>query len=407
MSRQQALYGKQALHQWTQEVAAAFPQLSQPQARGLAAWAFGMVLAKSCALTAVALFLGKLLKHKLAAVRERLRDLYREAPAKAGHHRRDLDVTTCFGPLLRWVLRDWKGRQLAVAVDASTLGSLFTVLCIRVVYRGCALPVAWKIVPATVAGAWKDPWLKLLEHFHGLVPGDWQVIVLADRGLYAKWLFAGIRKLSWHPLLRINQGGKFRPQGWGHFVPLTPLVPCVGRAWRGQGTAFATKAAQLPCTLLACWEAGHAEAWLILTDLPPQQRAASWYGLRSWIEQFFKDVKRGGWQGQHTRMTEAARAERLWLAIAVATLWLVRVGGADEVAEAVTLPELQGWSAAEQPRTKRWRLVSVFARGWTVIIVALINQEEVPLGTFLPEPWPLLPEAPETAPAQEEIPRAA
>jgi len=407
MSRHPSLYGKQALHQWTQEVSAAFPQLSQPQAAGLATWAFGMVLAKACALTAVALFLGKLLKQKLDAVRERLRDLYREAPAKAGAHRRDLDVTTCFGPLLRWVLRDWKGQQLAVALDASTLGSLFTVLCISVVYRGCAIPVAWKIVPATAPGAWKDHWLKLLKHWHGLVPPDWQVIVLADRGLYAKWLFEGIRKLSWHPLLRINQGGKFRPDGWVHFVPLTQLVPCVGRTWRGQGTAFATKAAQLPCTLLACWEAGHAEAWLLLTDLPPQQSAAAWYGLRSWIEQFFKDAKRGGWQWQHTRMTEAARAERLWLAVAVATLWLVRVGGSDEVAEAVTLPKLELWSAAEQPRTKRWRLVSVFARGWAVIIVALINHEEVPSGTFLPEPWPLIPEAPDAAPAQEEIPRAA
>jgi hypothetical protein len=67
----------------------------------------------------------------------------------------------------------------------------------------------------------------------------------------------------------------------------------------------------------------------VLTDLAPELSDASWYGLRSWIEQFFKDGKRGGWQWQRTRMTEAARAERLWLGLAVATLWLVRVGGMD------------------------------------------------------------------------------
>jgi hypothetical protein len=407
MPRQKSLYGRKALHQWTHEVTTALPHLSQPQAAGLATWSFGMVLAKSCALTAVAFFLAKLLAQKVLSVRQRLREFYLEAPAKKGTRRRDLDVSTCFGPLLRWLLRDWKGQQLAVALDASTLGSLFTVLCSSVVYRGCAIPVAWKIVPATAKGAWKEPWLALLQQFQGLVPAGWSVLVLADRGLYAKWLFEGIRKLDWHPMLRINQGGKFRPRGWYHFVPLAQLVPHVGSRWRGRGTAFATTEAQLACTLLACWGEGHKEAWLILTDLPPEQGDAAWYGLRSWIEQLFKDAKRGGWQWQQTRMTEPARAERLWLAVAVATLWLVRVGGADEAAEAVELPELRLWSETEQPRTKRWRLVSVFARGWVVILTALINHDALPLGEFIPEPWPLLPQAPDPALAQPEIPRVA
>jgi len=38
--------------------------------------------------------------------------------------------------------------------------------------------------------------------------------VLADRGLYAKWLFAAITALNWHPLLCIKKQGKFRPEGW-------------------------------------------------------------------------------------------------------------------------------------------------------------------------------------------------
>jgi len=37
------------------------------------------------------------------------------------------------------------------------------------------------------------------------------------------------------------------------------------------------------------------------------------------MEQGFKRIKRGGWQWQYTRMTDPARAERLWLAIAIAT----------------------------------------------------------------------------------------
>ena len=407
MSRQKSFYGPSALNQWTQEVADAFPPLSQPQAAGLATWSFGMVVAKSCALTAVASFLAKLLAQKFFAVRQRLREFYPEAPAKAGDHRRDLGVTTCFGPLLRRILRDRKGQRLAVAIDASTLGQLFAVLCISVAYRGCAIPVAWEIVPATAKGAWKDSWSRLLEHFQGLVPADWQVIVLADRGSYAKWPLDGIRESNWHPMSRINCGGKFRPRGRCHFVPLADPAPHVGSAWRGRGTAFATGEARLGCAPLTCWGEGHAEAWLILTDLPPGRSAASRYGLRSWIEQSFEDAKRGGWQWQQTRMTEAARAERLWLAVAAATVWLIRVGGAEEATAAEAMPELDLWTERERPRTKRWRLVSVFARGWVAILTALINEQRLPTGTRIPEPWPLDSQPPDPSQIRSKMSQVA
>ena len=36
------------------------------------------------------------------------------------------------------------------------------------------------------------------------------MIVLADRGLYAKWLYEHIVGLGWHPFLRFNVRGKVR-----------------------------------------------------------------------------------------------------------------------------------------------------------------------------------------------------
>lgn len=49
--------------------------------------------------------------------------------------------------------------------------------------------------------------------------------MLADRGLYAPWLFHHIVKLGWHPFLRINLGGKVRPLGTEQFDWLSTLVP--------------------------------------------------------------------------------------------------------------------------------------------------------------------------------------
>ena len=89
--------------------------------------------------------------------------------------------------------------------------------------------------------------------------------------------------------MRINRGGRFRPDGSGRFLPLKEMVPKVGMSWCGQGTAFSTPGRQLASTLLGWWGSGHKEPWLILSDLTPQQGDPSWYGLRSWIEQGFKD----------------------------------------------------------------------------------------------------------------------
>ena len=66
---------------------------SKPQAVGLALWSFGMILARSCSLTAVADLLAPLMGQSFNTLRERLRDTYREASAKAGDRRAELDVT--------------------------------------------------------------------------------------------------------------------------------------------------------------------------------------------------------------------------------------------------------------------------------------------------------------------------
>ena len=159
------------------------------------------------------------------------------------------------------------------------------------------------------------------------MPADWNVIALADRGLYAKWLFAAITALGWHPLLRINTQGKYRPQGWYHWMALKDLVTQVGQRWQGRVTVFKNAPWRLECTLLACWGEGYTDPSLVVTDLPPEAAEVCWYGLRAWIEQGFKRIKRGGWQWQYTRMNDPARAERLWLAVAIATWWLLSVGG--------------------------------------------------------------------------------
>jgi hypothetical protein len=251
--------------------------------------------------------------------------------------------------------------------------------------------VAWTVLAATAKHAGRREWLRMLRQVHRAIPRPWTVIVLADRGVYARWLLRRITRRGWHPFLRLNTGGTFRPQGHVRAVPLKTLGPEPGTTWQGTGIACKGRQRQRHCPLLACWEAGYKDPWLLLTDLPPEASSACWYGLRAWIEQGFKITKRAGWQWQRTHMPIPARAARLWLAVAVATLWLLSVGGeADEAIPARTVPEVT--ALIPLPRRRRratcLRLVSVFRRGWTLILVALLEQAPLPRGRFIPEPWP-------------------
>jgi hypothetical protein len=395
------------LSQWQEELAKRLPMLSVAQVRVLAEWSLGMVLSRSCALSAVSLWWATAKVQRLGTVRQRLREWCYPAERKRGSQRGVLDVEPCFAALLGWIVGSWSGRQLALALDATTLGDRFVVLAISVVYRGCAIPVAWAVVPAGQRRAWRPEWERLLHRLRGAVPADWTVIVLADRGLYARWLFTTIVGLGWHPFLRVNLGGTFRPTTEARFRALRSFAPTTEQRWAGTGTAFKGATSRLRCTLLAWQGPGYTDPWLILTDLPPDVADIAWYSLRAWIEQGFKVTKRAGWQWQRTRMTPPDRAARLWLAIAVATLWLVSVGGAAD-ADADTIPLLAGITGplhltSRARRATRLRLVGVFRRGWTLILVALVRRASIPLARFLPEPWPArhdpdpLPDAPAAA----------
>lgn len=385
------------LYAWLAVLTSAFTGLSPAEVRNLAWFSFGMVLARSCSVTAVAAQLADLLGHKFDTVKQRLREWYCEATAKTGHHRRELDVRSCFAPLLHWILADWPSRQLALALDATTLGQRFVSLDISVLYRGCAVPVAWRILPAREKHPWKDEWLTLLKDLRRELPKDWTVIVLTDRGLYAKWLFQAIQRQGWHPFMRINTQGSFRPQGQKQRRPLLALVPAVGGRWQGVGEAFKDAPKRLRCTLLARWDEGYADPWLVLTDLPPESAEVCWYGLRAWIEQGFKRLKSGGWNWQQTHMTDPGRAERLWLVLAVATWWCLRVGGEAEDREvpvetivplAVPAAPRKDWAAEPTTASRPPRVISVFVRGRVAIINTLLRERVLLLGRTLPEPWP-------------------
>ena len=122
-----------AFDQWLTTIMQHLSPLSKPQATVLALWSFGMVLARSCALSAVSHLLAEGMPRNEQTVRQRLREWYYDAPRKRGPQRQALHVETCWPLLLGWGVRWWPGTQLALASDAPPWGQRFVGLAVSVV----------------------------------------------------------------------------------------------------------------------------------------------------------------------------------------------------------------------------------------------------------------------------------
>jgi hypothetical protein len=132
---------------------------------------------------------------------------------------------------------------------------------------------------------------------------------------------------------------------------------------------------------------GDNDPWLVLTDLPPAQVDVAWYRLRAWIACSDTDRTRGGWHWEQTKMTNPRRAERLWLAMALATLWVVSVGCAAEAALPLPLLEqLPPTHPARQraPGRRQPRSLSCFHRGRLLLVAALMHGARAPTDAVAP-----------------------
>ena len=105
---------------------------------------------------------------------------------------------------------------------------------------------------------------------------------------------------------------------------------------------------------------------------------------------------RSSWQWQATKIEDPKRAERFWLVIAVATLWLVSVGAQHESNLPASgfdqLPPThiarRRGRAVKPSKASKPRLLSCFRRGMVVILATLLKGEALPLGHFCAEAWP-------------------
>lgn len=371
-------------YQLVAAIAAHLPHLRPAQQHGLAAWVYGTIHATSGCESAV---LRELLLDGgcWETWRARLREFLCDGSEKAAPCTTEVAVAACFAPLLAWVVQLWQGQMLPLAIDATLDGDALTALVVSVLYRGSAIPVAWQILPANVAGAWLPHLVDLLDRLRPAVPPGWQVLVMVDRGLWSPTLWDALCQQGWHPLCRIRTDATFRPQG-GRRLPVRALVSSPGHAWVGAGEAYKHAATRRRATLVVIWALGQKDPWVLLTDLPASVVGPSWYALRFWIELGFRALKGIGWQWEQTRRRKPERVRRHWLVLAVATLWALAIGTRAEDAAAWGRDPARLRHAL--PPVGRRRQISVFARGLSHLRRQLAQRRLWGVLWLAPEPWP-------------------
>jgi hypothetical protein len=377
-----------ACYQLEQTIATRLSTLSPAQARGLAWWVQGTILAGSACQNAVTTALATS-GREWHAVRQSLREWLYDGTDKASPCAAQVEVTDCFGPLLRWVLALWRDRSLALALDVTSRGEDLTSIVVSVLYRGTALPVGWVVLKGQTEEAWMPHILKLLRTLRPAIPPQVQVLLLADRGLWSPRLWKRIKDLGWHPLLRLQGSIRFTPQGQ-HRQPARQLVPGPGHAWVGQGVAF-TGGRKRAGTLIVVWAPDQQDPWLVFTDLRPRSVGIAWYGLRMWIELGFKALKGLAWHWNKTRRTEPGRVARHWLVVAVTAVWVLATATRIEDATLLDLPPAVLHQPPRQPRWRpagRARLVSLVSLGMAELRAQILRGRLWRSLWLRPEPWP-------------------
>jgi len=101
----------------------------------------------------------------------------------------------------------------------------------------------------------------------------------------------------------------------------------------------------------------------VVSDLPTSEAKTAWYQLRFWIEDDYKDGKRGWFHWEHSKMSKPERASRLWLVLAIAMQKAVLLGGELEAQEQEAQRKKQRRSKGKKRRRGRPALPQQRPRG--------------------------------------------
>ena len=270
-----------------------------------------------------------------------------------------------FLPYADVLLRQLALQTLVLVMDGSGVGRGCTALMIHVVYKGRALPLAWRVRQAPKGHFPEDLHIAVVELMRGVIPEGTQVVFLGDGEFDGTALQATLHEAGWAYACRTAmstvatwEGVSFRLDALGACSQPGRLIAL--------HEVYVTREAYGPIMVLCCWAKGYHEPLYLVSNLATAEEACRWYQKRFRIETFFADQKSRGFHLHQSHISDPQRLSRLFIAACLAYIWIVYLG---------SLGETEGWREVIH-RRKRCDL-SLFQLGLRLLEHFL--NEELPI----------------------------
>lgn len=228
------------------------------------------------------------------------------------------------------IVRDWLESaarttgEIHLIADGTKVGPGHQLLILCLAFRHRAIPLAWTWVRARKGHSSACKQLALLDYVQRLIPKGTPVSLVGDSEFGAVEVMRQLKRWRWHYVLRQKASNQIRVMGraWQNFGDV--LSQPGQSVWLGRGRltlkhAYATN-------LLAHWEVGEEEPWLLATDLLDRVTTLQTYARRMWIEEMFGDLKGKGFDLESTHLQTCDRLSRLTLAVVLLYSWLMDIG---------------------------------------------------------------------------------
>ena len=222
---------------------------------------------------------------------------------------------------------------LVVVMDGSGVGRGCSALMLHVIYKGRALPLAWRVRQCPKGHFPEELHIALVELVRELIPAGTTVVFLGDGEFDGIALQETLHEAGWWYACRTS---KSTTATWeGETVALNELGACLkpGRLIALKEVEF-TQDAYGPVMVLCCWAQGYAEPLYVVSNMSSAEEALRYYQKRFRIETFFSDQKSRGFNINKSRFTDPQRLSRLLIASCLAYIWIVYLG---------SLCQKEGW----------------------------------------------------------------
>jgi len=270
-----------------------------------------------------------------------------------------------FLPYAELLLTHLAVETLVLVMDGSVIGRGCVALMIHVIYKGRALPLAWRVRQGPKGHFPEELHIALVELIGTCLPEGSRVVLLGDGEFDGTTLQETLSKAGWWYACRTAQstvatwdGGTFR---------LDTLGAC-----SKPGTLIELKEVQItrdaygPVMVLSCWAKGYREPLYLVSNMETAEEACHYYQKRFRIETFFSDQKSRGFYIHKSHIADPQRLSRLLIAACLAYIWIVYLG---------SLCEKEGWR--EHIHRKKRCDLSLFQLGLRILEHFL--NEELPI----------------------------